>query len=183
MSYTPSTDYAVSQKVIHWLMATFIMIDLFVAQKFGGEMVDTDRFESRSDHASIGVIIAVLLVIRLYLRWKNGAPPLPVGMPDWQKMLAHVAHWSLYFLIGCLIVTGIVTAMNANSIVMPFGLFSYGDGTGLLADFQWFRRFHEFTTNAIIALIILHVVGALYHLIFMRDGVTVRMLTFWKSTK
>ena len=87
-SFMPRADYAVTQKVLHWLMTLLIMLDLIIAQKFGGEMADWDRFASRSDHASVGITIAVLLVLRLYFRWRYGAPALPATMPDWQKQLA-----------------------------------------------------------------------------------------------
>jgi cytochrome b561 len=33
-----SSDYSVGQKVIHWIMAFFIILDIFVVQKFGGVM-------------------------------------------------------------------------------------------------------------------------------------------------
>eukprot|EP00494_Astrolonche_serrata_P023382 UN23640 len=78
------SDYSVGQKIIHWLMAILITLDLFVAQKFGGVMEEVDRLESRIDHASLGIIVAFLFVIRIALRWKNGAPSLPDGMPTWQ---------------------------------------------------------------------------------------------------
>ena len=68
------SDYRVAQKVVHWLMAILIMLDLFIAQKFGGFMEDWDRFDSRTDHASVGTIVTILFVIRIYLRWKHGAP-------------------------------------------------------------------------------------------------------------
>jgi len=176
-------DFAVGQKIIHWLMAIAIMLDLYIAQKFGGVMTELDRFESRSDHATLGTIVAVLFCIRIYLRWKHGAPPLPSEMPGYQKLLAHAAHWLLYGLIGALIATGILSAINADTLVTPFGLFAYGDGTGAEATFLYIRGFHELTTNLIIALIGLHIVAALYHMIIVRDGVTGRMLKFWKSEK
>lgn len=176
-------DYTILQKIVHWLMALAIMLDLYVAQKFGGVMTDADRFESRTDHATLGTIVAVLLILRLFLRWKNGAPGLPDQMVAWQKWLAHAAHWGLYLLIGGLILSGILSAMNANSVVMPFGLFAYGDGTGDTALFLFFREFHEFATEAIMALIALHIIAALYHGIFVRDGVTGRMLKFWKRER
>ena len=45
-------DYTKTQKIIHWLMAIIIMLDLNVAQKFGGNMELWDRLESRADHAT-----------------------------------------------------------------------------------------------------------------------------------
>ncbi len=183
MAQVQKQDYAVAQKVVHWLMAIAIMMDLYIAQKFGGVMEELDRFESRNDHATLGTIVAVLFAIRLYLRWKHGAPPLPADMPGWQKVLAHIAHWALYGLIGALIATGILSAVNADTLITPFGLFAYGDGTGSEETFLFIRGFHELTTNLIIALIGLHIVAALYHMVFVRDGVTGRMLKFWRGEK
>ena len=180
---TDRADYSILQKVLHWLIALAIMIDLFVAQKFGGMMTNADRFESRSDHATLGTIVAVLFLVRVFLRWRNGAPTLPAEMPVWQKKLSHFEHWALYVLIGTLIMSGISSAINANSVVEPFGLFAYGDGAGLAAAFYLFRGIHEVATNLIIALIVAHIVGAVYHLIWVRDGVTDRMLKFWKSER
>ena len=178
-----ATDYQVAQKIVHWLMAILIMLDLYVAQKFGGLMETSDRIESRIDHSQIGLIVTALFVIRIVLRIRYGAPPLPANMPGWQKVSAHVAHWGLYLLIGTLIVSGMLSAVNADSIVAPFGLFAYGDGTGVEETFLFFRNIHELVTDAIIALIAIHVVAALYHLFFARDGSTERMLRFWRSAK
>ncbi|MFK7977572.1 MAG: cytochrome b [Halioglobus sp.] len=176
-------DYRVAQKVVHWLMALAIMFDLYVAQKFGDVMTDPDRFESRSDHASVGTVVTILFIIRIYLRWKHGAPTLPAEMPGWQKLAAHLAHWGLYILIACLITSGILTALDANSVISPFGAFVLADGTGVESTFLFFRSFHEFVTEAIIAIIAIHILAALYHAIFSRDGTTGRMLRFWKSQK
>lgn len=181
MSVSQRADYTVAQKVLHWLMALAIMIDLFIAQKFGEVMEDWDRFESRSDHAAVGTVVAILLVLRLYLRLRYGAPPLPADMPAWQKPLAHLAHWALYILIGALIVTGVLTALDANSVVAPFGLFAINDGAGSAESYLSLRGFHELVTEAIIALIVFHIVAALYHAIVVKDGVTSRMLRFWRS--
>ena len=75
------------------------------------------------------------------------------------------------------------SAVNADSAVTPFGLFAYGDGAGAAATFLYIRGFQELTTNPIIGQIALHIIAALYHLIIVRDGVTGRMLNFWKSEK
>ena len=53
------SDYLISQKVIHWLMAFLIILDLNIAQKFGGEMELWDRLESRVDHATVGILVTV----------------------------------------------------------------------------------------------------------------------------
>ena len=124
------SDYSIAQKCLHWIIGLAIMADLFIAQKFGREMVDIDRFESRNDHATLGTLVAAFFAIRLYLRFKRGAPALPSDLPSWQLTAATMAHRALYALIGIIILTGIGSAISANSAVSPFGLFSYGDGQG-----------------------------------------------------
>ena len=57
-------DYVKSQKIIHWMMAFLIMLDLVIAQKFGGEMELWDRLESRVDHATVGLIVTFLFRIK-----------------------------------------------------------------------------------------------------------------------
>ena len=73
-------DYLRIQKIIHWLMAIIIMLDLNIAQKFGGEMELLDRLESRVDHATAGMIVTFLFILRILLRYRYGAPSLPQTM-------------------------------------------------------------------------------------------------------
>ena len=108
-------DYSVAQKSLHWLMGLAIMLDLFVAQKFGGVMTNVDRFESRSDHASLGTLVVAFLAVRLLFRIHQGTPPLPGDIPGWQQRAAHTMHIALYTLIGVLGVSGITAAANADS--------------------------------------------------------------------
>ena len=61
------SDYLISQKVIHWLMAFLIILDLNIAQKFGGEMELWDRLESRVDHATVGILVTVLFLSLIHI--------------------------------------------------------------------------------------------------------------------
>ena len=81
-------DFLKSQKIIHWIMAIIIMLDLNIAQKFGGEMDVLDRLESRIDHTSVGLFITFLFLLRVFLRYRYGSPGYPDSMPRWQVILA-----------------------------------------------------------------------------------------------
>ena len=91
--YLSRSDYLISQKVIHWLMAFLIILDLNIAQKFGGEMELWDRLESRVDHATVGILVTTLFIFRIILRYMYGAPALPNSMPNWQKLSAKIGHY------------------------------------------------------------------------------------------
>ena len=178
-----SRDYTKSQKVVHWLMALLIMLDLVVAQKFGDVMEEWDRLASRSDHATLGTIMTILFVIRLLLRWRHGAPELPASMPGWQVKAARIGHSLLYFFSGFLILSGLVTAVNATDPIVLFGSLDITLGQSSSDTFAMLRPFHEFATNAVIALIVIHVLAALYHWLVARDDTTQRMLKIWSSAR
>ena len=45
--------------------------------------------------------------------------------------------------------------------------------------FNFVRGIHEFATNAIIALIVIHILAALYHHFIVKDETTKNMAKFW----
>jgi cytochrome b561 len=184
-------DYAVTQKVIHWLMGIFIILDLFIAQKFGNFRSDSvgfiayyneTRFASRIDHATMGYILTFLFVFRIYFRSRHGAAALPADMPPWQVRAAHWGHVGLYVLMAVLLLSGIITASAASQPIVILGFYDAAFGATDEGLFETVRQIHELSTNLIIALIIVHIVAALYHHFIVRDNTTSRMLRFWKRT-
>ena len=172
-------DYLKSQKIIHWLMAAAIMIDLNVAQKFGGEMQLLDRLESRADHATMGLIITFLLVLRIILRFRYGAPSLPNSMSKWQIIAAQAGHYGLYILMGTLVMTGIISAIYASDPILVFNSYDLAFANHNDNAFRIVRGIHEFCTNAIIALIFIHILAAIYHHFVLKDSTTSNMSKFW----
>ncbi len=176
-------DYLKSQKIIHWLMAIVIMIDLNVAQKFGGEMQLWDRLESRADHATMGLIITFLLILRIILRYKYGAPSLPDSMSKWQVLAAQVGHYGLYILMGALVLTGIISATYASDPILVFNSYDLAFANHNDDVFKIVRGIHEFCTNAIIALIVIHILAAIYHHFVLKDSTTFNMAKLWTTKK
>ena len=174
-------DYLRIQKIIHWLMSILIMLDLVIAQKFGGDMELWDRLESRVDHATAGMIVAFLFILRIILRYRYGAPSLPSTMPVWQIYMAKAGHYGLYFLMGLLIISGITTANFTSDPIVVFGLFNLSSEVDNVYIFELIRGVHEFATNAIIGLIVVHILAAIYHHFIIKDDTTKNMMKFWTS--
>ena len=172
-------DYLRIQKIIHWLMSILIMLDLVIAQKFGGDMELWDRLESRVDHATAGMIVAFLFILRIILRYRYGAPSLPSTMPVWQTYMAKAGHYGLYFLMGLLIISGITTANFTTDPIIVFGLINLSSEVNNVEMFNLIRGVHEFATNAIIALISIHILAAIYHHFIAKVDTTKNMLKFW----
>jgi len=172
--------YTIAQKVVHWLMALLLLMDLTVAQQFGGELQNAVRLENREGHVVVGTIILILLIIRIYLRRKHGAPALPASVPSWQRIAATATHHGFYVLLTVVVATGVFTALNATTAINWLGIFDIALlGNTSEEQFQSVRIFHELATKALIALIVVHIVAAIYHL-FLKDGITTSMLKFWK---
>ena len=162
-------------------MAAAIMIDLNVAQKFGGEMQVLDRLESRADHATMGLIITFLLILRIILRFRYGAPSLPNSMSKWQIIAAQAGHYGLYILMGTLVMTGIISAIYASDPILVFNSYDLAFANHNDNAFRIVRGIHEFCTNAIIALIFIHILAAIYHHFVLKDSTTSNMSKFWTT--
>ena len=127
-------------------------------------------------HKSVGITLAVLLVVRLAWRLRRGAPAWPVTMSRLQVLAARTAHGTLYACMLLLPLAGYLASNFSkhgikyfNTVLLPpWGADLprvYGFLTGLHVALSW----------VLVALIALHVGAALMHLV-RRDGVFARML-------
>ena len=105
-------------------------------------------------HIVFGVAVLVLAPWRIGLRLVEGAPELPSDDPAWQRITAAVTHWGLYALMILLPVSG--------SVAWFLGVRDAAE-------------VHEVMKTVMLVLIVLHVVGALYHQFVQKDGLMRRM--------
>src|ERR1700760_5025967 len=86
------------QRLLHWLMAVCILAMLFI----GVGMVSTitpKYLTLFSIHKPLGIAILILALIRLVVRLRYGAPPLPIDLPEPMKLAAYLSHYALYALM------------------------------------------------------------------------------------
>ena len=168
---TETHSFSSLQRVLHWLMAIMVLAMLFI----GVSMVSTlePRFLTLiSIHKPLGIAILALAVLRLLVRSRLGAPPLPDNLPRVQVLTAKLSHVLLYALL----------------IVMPFvgwGMLSAGGypvvlyGSLHLPEIlphddhlhAILRTAHTVLAYMFFAIILLHVAAALFHALIRRDGV------------
>ena len=100
-----NTRFTTLQRTLHWLMAACIVAMLFI----GVCMVSTvrpDYLQLVSVHKPLGILILILALIRLVVRLRRGAPPLPESMPVIMKLAAHLSHLAFYVLMIALPLLG-----------------------------------------------------------------------------
>ena len=159
------------QRLLHWLMAFLILAMLFI----GVGMVSTvapKYLPLVSIHKSLGIAILVLALIRLAVRLRYGAPPLPADLPEPMRLAAHLSHYALYILmIGMPLLGWSMLSAAAYPVVL------YG-GVRLPAIVPQSDSLHTLLWNAhfylaflFFALILMHLAAALFHALVRRDGV------------
>jgi len=126
----------------------------------------------------MGLFVLLLFIMRLIVRYVYGVPREDNTSPGWQIWLAKIAHGLLYFLMGLLLTSGLITAVSATYPIKIFGIVDITFGQISDELFYFVRQFHAFFTEVMIALIILHVVAALYHQFIRRDNLLLKMFNF-----
>ena len=174
--------YSKTAKWLHWIMAVVLLFDLTVAQGFT-DMPASEKGEILMGHSSIGSILLLLVLFRLFWRYRNPSPALPSTLADWQRIASKASHHTLYTLMVIVPLTGFYIADYSPIAVMPFGSFVLG-GEGFTEEgFLAVRNVHEIATQALIALIALHFGAALFHRLIQKDGVFQRMAPRFRRNK
>jgi cytochrome b561 len=159
------------QRLLHWLMAICILAMLFI----GVGMVSTvmpKYLTLVSIHKPLGIAILVLALIRLVVRLRYGAPPLPADLPAPMKLAATASHYAFYLLMIGMPLIGWGMLSAASYPVVLFGgvhLPPILPPSDTLHTLLWDAHF--LLAFAFFGLILLHVAAALFHALVRRDGV------------
>jgi cytochrome b561 len=160
---------------MHWVLAVLIIAALALGAMVMVRIPNTDpmKIEALRSHMTGGTVILLLMLIRLFVRARTTHPAAAsTGTPALDR-LAFVSHRMFY---GAVLVTagsGIVMALQTGLPAIVFA----GDGV-LPADFWVFpvRTVHYVASRVLMTLIALHVAGALYHTLILKDGLLRRMV-------
>lgn len=181
MNSAAHARYATGAIVLHWVTALLVIFMIV----FGEELMEAAEHDEAagtllpSVHVSIGVTILVLTLLRLGWRLGHAPPPYPAGMKAWELILAKVTHLLFYVLLIAVPLTGwlafgdLVREEPAMSAVRVFGLFALPTAPFLGGEV---KELHEIGSNAMMVLVILHVLAALKHQFVDGDGVFKRIL-------
>ena len=158
---------------LHWILAVLIIAALALGALVMVKIPNTNpmKLEALRSHMIGGALILVLMLVRLVVRIRTEHPAPPsTGMRVLDR-LAWVSHRMLYAAVLGMAVSGLIMALQTG---LPGILF--GGGT-LPADFWVYpiRSVHYVMSRVLMAVITLHIVGALYHTLVLRDGLLRRM--------
>jgi cytochrome b561 len=176
-------QYTATAKSLHWLIVGLLIVQYILSF----EMPDVHRGVAPEGliglHLSFGVTIILLMLARLAWRLTHPAPPPPEGLPSWQLLASRWTHFSLYLLLFLVPVIGLINAQAHGFHVTAFGILPVPevvpmgvDGRPTSAIFRQIGEPHILLSYVLLGVAGLHVLGALYHRLVLRDRVLARML-------
>lgn len=178
---TSTMRYSTPAIVLHWLVALLI----FVAFPLGLYMADLplspEKLQLFSYHKWIGVTVFMLAGLRVVWRLTHTPPPLPASMAGWQRRASAVAHGLLYLLILVIPISGWLMSSAKGVQTVWFGVLPLPDLIGKdKALGHLLEEVHETLNYTLLALVVLHVAGALQHHFIERQPFLQRM--GWNKT-
>ncbi|HZZ60825.1 MAG TPA: cytochrome b [Roseiarcus sp.] len=159
------------QRALHWLMAVCILAMLFIGVGMASS-VAPKYLTLVSIHKTLGIAILILALIRLVVRLRYGAPPLPADLPEPMKLAAHLSHYALYALMIAMPLIGwaMLSAAEYPVVLWPgVWLPSILPLSSSLHTALW--NAHFYLAFLFFAVVLLHVAAALFHALIRRDGV------------
>lgn len=152
--------YSARQIRLHWIVALLIVAQFTLNEPMGKawDAVEDGVTPAGSwlvlAHIIGGVLVLIFALWRLVLRQTRGVPLPPEEEPAPLRLAAHVGHWALYALM----------------ILMPVsGLVAWFGGVEAAAEA------HEVMKPLLLLLVLVHVLAALWHQFWLKDGLLLRM--------
>jgi cytochrome b561 len=173
MTPLPAAErYSMVAVWFHWTIALLVIGNLAIGLLH--ESLLSDAFWM---HKALGMTVLVLTLGRVAWRIGHRPPDLPDTVHAHERRLAHVVHWALYALMLALPLTGwmMVSGAQTRRPFTWFGLFDLpylpiGPAAGGFG-----HEAHEILGWAMLALVVLHIAGALRHHLLLRDETLVRI--------
>lgn len=172
-----AASFGRTTRALHWIMAAGILATLALGATIARMEPGLANLWLYGLHKTAGVSLLGLAVLRLAWHRLHPPPgPLP-GPPPWQMALARATHRALYLLMLALPLSGWAYASATGLDVVVFGRYvlppvapvsaAWEDGLHLL---------HRTLAWSLLALVALHVAGALKRGLVARDGTLARMI-------
>jgi len=160
---------------LHWLLALMIIGSFSVGTYMADLPFSPQRLKLYNWHKWAGVLILALSAARLLWRLSH-RPPAALPMPAWQQRSAHAAHLAMYVLFFAVPLVGWAYSSAAGFPVVLFGVLPLPDFVPVNRELsEAIKPLHGWLALTLAGVVALHVVAALKHHLFDRDGTLRRM--------
>lgn len=179
---TTMQRYSNGAIILHWVTALLMIYMLFLGEDLIKVRGSTSLADSNgSIHATLGMTILVLTIVRLLWRLAKPSPAPAAGLKSWEVTASKLGHIAFYMLLiglpisGWLALTPYAAQHGGGETLTFFNLFP----AMVMPDVGgWIGDVHEIGSKLGIALLAVHVLGALKHQFFDKMPFLQRMKPF-----
>ena len=164
---------------LHWILAVSIFFLFLSSWWMLALPMPSETFTYRAFpfqlHKNLGITLVLVLALLLYVRFRHRPGPI-AEMRPWMRRLAVVDHVILYVLVIACCVSGYLSSSYSGwstTLWWVVELPNWGYENEALNIL--YSDIHLWTCWALLAVMAVHISGALYHA-FRNDGVVRRML-------
>lgn len=170
MKSTP-TQYGRVAVGLHWSIAALTLVALLSG--FSAESAASTTLVPLRLHVIAGLSVGFLTLLRIgWWQFADRRPDPALGLGSYAGGAARMIHLMLIAVPVAMAATGIGTMLLSEA-----GAILFAGEAGPLPDFDTLlpRSIHGFGAMALIAMILIHVIAALYHHLVLRDRLIRRM--------
>ncbi len=173
--YDSDSIYGWISILLHWATAVVVIILWFIGKSILSAAPD-DVDAQRQLHVSIAAGAWLVILARILWRFRAGHPRIR-GQTLFIHRVAKVAHYTMLIVLILMLLSGPVMVWSGGDSISIFkwisipGPISEADSTREIARFV-----HSNSAMLLLWLVLLHLGGALKHLMFHSDDTIVRMI-------
>lgn len=172
-----SDTFGFVTRALHWVTALLVLTAIPIGLWIANAEFSLAILPFFARHKTLGILVLFLIISRIL--WHRFTPP-PVSLPHgiaWQDRLARWVHLAFYILLVAMPLSGWIASSATGIDTVVFGIWTLPaiapasetwENIGFLV--------HGILGKVLIALIILHVGGALFRTVVKRDGTLARMI-------
>lgn len=169
-------EYGSVSKGLHWLIAIGIFVLIYLGLEQAGMERGPEKFAVRGTHASVALLVLLLMTLRLVWRFMNKTPAHPDNMPGWQRLSSTLVHAGIYIAVFVQLISGAMTVATGGNSLPFFGLFSVPLPVAENDDnHEFWEGIHEPFWIVLAVLLAIHILAALYHHFIAKNDVLRRM--------
>ncbi|MCY3768912.1 MAG: cytochrome b [Gammaproteobacteria bacterium] len=171
------TGFGAITIAIHWVSVLVILGQFCM----GLYMLSLDYYDPYYNllphyHKSIGILFAVLLLVRILWSAMNPRPLPAKGVSDREHKLALITHKTLLGLLVIVVVFGYLISTADGSSIRVFNLFEVPATLSSANQEDWAGELHYWFALSVILLSGIHALAALKHHFVDRNETLARML-------
>lgn len=177
-----STKFALTSRILHWVMAPMVVVQLFIAAVMMASLAYRPLL--LAIHEPLGVAILVVVVIRLANRILHRPPPFLSTMGPLERLVAKGSEYLLYALLLAQPLVGWAMLSAAGTPIVLVGQMQLPSLVPHdAALFAALRLTHTILAYLLLATFTAHMCAVLMHTLVLRDGLLRRMALWPTRTK